>query len=205
VNTSQTLTDTLLNSAFPSTYSSAPVKRDEAALLKAAKKLDQAALAEIFDSYAPAIFGYIHRLCHDPDLTDQIVGDTFSKFLDKLAEGKGPRKNLRSYLYQIAYHLFIDQTRYDQHIAPIEIVEYIWENNDSIQDEIENRALLDTVLLAVNNDLTTDQRNVIVLRFLEGMDLKETAKILGKSVNNIKVLQSRGVEKIRKVLGVHSK
>jgi RNA polymerase sigma-70 factor (ECF subfamily) len=202
VNTTQTLTDTLLNSAFPSTYPTVPVKTDEAGLLKAATKLDQAALATIFDLYAPAIFGYIHRLCHDPDLADQIVGDTFSKFLDKLEDGKGPRTNLRSYLYQIAYHLFIDQTRYDQHIAPIEIVEYLWGDGDSVQDEIENRALLDAVLLAINNDLSIDQRQVVILRFLEGMDLKETAKVLGKSVNNIKVLQSRGVEKIRKVLGL---
>ena len=70
-----------------------------------------------------------------------------------------------------------------------------------MHEEIENRALLDAVLLAINNDLTVDQRHVIVLRFLEGMDLQETAKILDKSVNNIKVLQNRGIEKIRKVLG----
>ncbi|MFL7867203.1 MAG: RNA polymerase sigma factor [Anaerolineales bacterium] len=197
------MSETFLKNAFPSTYSSASISiEDEAALLKAARQLDQAALASIFDSYAPALYGYILRLCHDPEQADQIVGDVFSKLLEKLADGKGPHKNLRSYLYQIAYHLFIDQTRYDQHIAPIEIVEYISGETSTVQDEIENRALLDTVLLAINNDLTVDQRHVIVLRFLEGMNLQETAKVVGKSVNNVKVLQNRGVEKIRKVLGL---
>lgn len=203
MNTSQAITDTFLNNAFPSTNSAASVNvRDEAALLQAARRLDQVALAEIFDLYAPAIYGYILRLCHDPEQADQIVGDVFSKLLEKLADRQGPHKNLRSYLYQIAYHLFIDQTRYDQHIAPIEIVEYISGEANSVQDEIENRALLDTVLLAINNDLTVDQRHVIVLRFLEGMDLQETARIVGKSANNVKVLQNRGIEKIRKVLGL---
>ena len=203
MNTTQIASDTLLKNAFPSTYSSVSVNvKDEAALLTAARRLDQVALAEIFDLYAPAIYGYILRLCHDPEQADQIVGDVFSKLLDKLADGNGPRTNLRSYLYQIAYHLFIDQTRYDQHIAPIEIVEYLKGDPDSVHEEIENRALLDTVLLAINNNLTVDQRHVIVLRFLEGMDLQETAQILGKSVNNIKVLQSRGIDKIRKVLGL---
>ncbi len=145
------------------------------------------------------------RLCHDPEQADQIVGDVFSKLLEKLADGKGPRTNLRSYLYQIAYHLFIDQTRYNQRIAPIEIVEYIQGDSNSVHEEIENRALLDTVLLAIDTDLTEDQRHVIILRFLEGMDLKETAKIVNKSVNNVKVLQSRGIEKLRKVLGIRSK
>jgi len=203
LNTTQIASDTLLKNSFPSTYSSVSVNvKDEAALLTAARRLDQVALAEIFDLYAPAIYGYILRLCHDPEQADQIVGDVFSKLLDKLADGNGPRTNLRSYLYQIAYHLFIDQTRYDQHIAPIEIVEYLKGDPDSVHEEIENRALLDTVLLAINNNLTVDQRHVIVLRFLEGMDLQETAQILGKSVNNIKVLQSRGIDKIRKVLGL---
>jgi RNA polymerase sigma-70 factor, ECF subfamily len=203
MNSSQALSDSLLKNIFPSTYSRESVKmRDEAELLQAAKRLDQAALAEIFDLYAPAIYGYILRLCHDPALADQIVGDVFSKLLEKLADGKGPRTNLRAYLYQISYHVFIDQTRYDQHIAPIEIVEYLSGDTNSVQDEIENRALLDSVLLAINTDLTDDQRHVVVLRFLEGMDLQETAKILDKSVNNVKVLQNRGIDKIRKVLGL---
>ena len=205
MNTSQTMPDIFLKNAFPSTYSSVSAYiGDEAALLKAARRLDQVALTEIFDTYAPALYGYILRLCHDPEQADQIVGDVFSKLLEKFADGQGPHKNLRSYLYQIAYHLFIDQTRYDQHIAPIEIVEYISGDTTTVQDEVENRALLDAVLLAINNGLTIDQRHVIVLRFLEGMDLQETAKIVGKSVNNVKVLQSRGVEKIRKVLGLHA-
>ena len=205
MNTTQTLSDTILSNAFPLTYSTRVVdKEDETALLKAARELDQVALAQIFDLYAKPIYSYLLRLCHDSELADQIVGDVFSKLLEKLAEGKGPRTNLRSYLYQIAYHLFIDQTRYNQHVAPIEIVEYFSGDSDSIQDEIENRALLDAVLLAINNDLTDDQCHVIILRFLEGMDLKETAKIVGKSVNNVKVLQSRGIEKLRKVLGLRS-
>lgn len=205
MSTSQAVSDTLLKNAFPSTYSAGVAdKEDEATLLKAARKLDQVALSRIFDLYASAIYNYALRLSRDPEQADRIVGDVFAKLLDKLADGKGPRTNLRSYLYQIAYHLFIDQTRYNQHITPIEIVEYFRGNEDSLHDELENKALLDTVLLAINTDLTTDQRHVIILRFLEGLDLKETAKITGKSVNNVKVLQSRGIEKLRKVLGLNS-
>ena len=157
MSTSEAVSDTILKNAFPSTYSAGTLEQaDEAALLKAARRLDQVALATIFDQYAPAIYGYILRLCHDPDQADQIVGDVFSKLLDKLSEGKGPRTNLRSYLYQIAYHNFIDQTRYNQHVAPIEIVDYLAGDPTSVHEEIENRALLDAVLLAINNDLTVD-------------------------------------------------
>lgn len=173
---------------------------DTSALLKAAKRLDQDALAQIFDLYAPIIYNYLLRLCQDPVQADQIVGDVFSRFLDQLAAGKGPRTNLRSYLYQIAYHLFIDQARDSQRVAPIEIVEFLATDTNSIQSEIENRALLDTVMLAINNDLTEEQRHAIVLRFLEGLSLKEAAKVMGKNPNSVKVLQSRGIAKLRQIL-----
>jgi DNA-directed RNA polymerase specialized sigma24 family protein len=44
---------------------------------------------------------------------------------------------------------------------------------------------------------------VIILRFLEDFSLKETAEIIGKDVNNIKVIQNRGISKLRKTLGFH--
>ena len=176
------------------------IMADASALLKAAKRLDQDALEQIFDLYAPVIYNYLLRLCQDPVQADQIVGDVFSRFLDQVAAGKGPRTNLRSYLYQIAYHLFIDQARDSQRIAPIEIVEFLATEANSIQTEIENRALLDTVMLAINNNLTEEQRHAIILRFLEGLSLKEAAKIMGKNANSVKVLQSRGLAKLRQIL-----
>jgi len=173
---------------------------DTSALLKAAKRLDQDALAKIFDLYAPVIYNYLLRLGQDPIQADQIVGDVFAKFLDQLAAGKGPRTNLRSYLYQIAYHLFIDQTRDHQRVAPIEIAEYIAPENNAVQTQVENRALLDAVMIAINNNLTAEQRHVILLRFVEDLSIKETAEIVGKNANSVKVLQGRGIAKLRKVL-----
>jgi len=173
---------------------------DPSALLKAARRLDKGALEEIFDLYAPDIYNYVLRLCQDPVQADQVVGDVFSRFLDQLAAGKGPHTNLRSYLYQTAYHLFIDQAREIQRIAPIEIIDFFAPDSYTVQNAVENRALLDAIMLAINNKLTDEQRHVIVLRFLEGLSLKETAEIVGKNEGSVKVLQSRGIAKLRKVL-----
>ena len=86
-------------------------------------------------------------------------------------------------------------------MAPIEIVDFIApDDKQSIQAVVENRALMDTVMLAINNDLTDEQRHVIILRFLEGLSLKETAKVVGKNVDSVKVLQSRGIAKLRQLL-----
>ena len=167
---------------------------DSAALLKTARKLDQKALAEIFDIYAPVIFRYALRLCQDPIEADNVVGDVFARLLEQLAAGKGPRTNLRSYLYQIAYHVVVD------HARDMEAILDKQDGNLTIAGEIEDKAMLDTIMSSINLDLTMDQRHVIILRFVEDFSPQETADILGKSVDNVKVIQTRAIAKLRQLL-----
>jgi RNA polymerase sigma-70 factor (ECF subfamily) len=65
---------------------------------------------------------------------------------------------------------------------------------------VENRILFERILQAIQNDLTEDQRHVIILRFLEGFSLRETAAILGKHINNVSVNQNRAIAALRKAL-----
>lgn len=171
-------------------------------LLKAAQKLDEEALTTIFDSFAPAIYKYALRLCHDSIEADNIVGDVFSQLLEQFAGGKGPRTNLRSYLYQTAYHLVVDHSRDNKHTAPLEVAINLQEPGRTVptSTQIEERVLMEALVSAMNSELTDDQRHVIILRFLEDFSLKETAQIVGKEVNNVKVIQNRGIAKLRKAL-----
>ena len=174
--------------------------RNDNFLLAAAKNRDQDALVGIFDLYSSPLYGYAMRLSGDPVQADNIVGDVFAKLLDQLAAGKGPDANLRSYLYQMAYHLIVDEVRFSRREAPLELVEFIPGEDSSLPKSFENRILLDTLLVAIKNDLTEDQRHVIILRFLEDFSLRETAGIVGKDVQNVKVIQNRGIAKLRKIL-----
>ena len=175
---------------------------DGVTLLKAAQHLDEDALTTIFDEFAPAIYKYSLRLCHDPIEADNIVGDVFSQLLEQFSAGKGPRTNLRSYLYQTAYHLVVDHSRDNKHTAPLEVAIDMHEKGrpTPTSTQIEERVLMEALVTAMNSELTEDQRHVIVLRFLEDFSLKETAQIIGKEVNNVKVIQNRGIAKLRKAL-----
>ncbi len=170
-------------------------------LLEAAKSMNQEALVAIFDLYSAPLYNYALRLCNDHLAADNVVGDVFAKFLDQLAAGKGPNTNLRSYLYQTTYHLIVDEARFSHREAPLEVIDYVQGNGHTPFTGLENRILLDTLIMAIRNELTEDQRHVIVLRFLEGFSLRETADIIGKQVYNVKVIQNRGIAKLRKVLG----
>jgi RNA polymerase sigma-70 factor (ECF subfamily) len=152
--------------------------RTEVPLLEAARSMNKEALIEIFDLYSSALYNYALRLCNDPLRADHIVGDVFARLLEQLSAGHGPSANLRSYLYETTYHLIVDDARYAHREAPLEVAEFLRPKN-----------------------LTEDQRHVIILRFLEGFSLRETADIMGKEVYNVKVIQNRGVAKLRKALG----
>ena len=177
--------------------------KDESALLKAAKKLDPDALSSIFDIYAPAIYKYTLRLCHDPIESDNIVGDVFTQLLEQFVAGKGPVTNLRSYIYQIAYHLVVDRARQNQRFIALEEVingPTKWVTK-STEVQIEERVLMEALVSALKNELSELQRHVIILRFLEDFSLRETAVILGINANYVKVIQNRGIAKLRKCLG----
>ena len=175
--------------------------KDETAVLEAASSLDQVALATIYDEYAPAIYKYLLRLGLYQQEADQTVGDVFARLLDKFSEGKGPRKNLRSYLFQIAYHLVVDQARERQRTASIEAADTVREEGKPVQTLAEENMLLEKLSLAMERELTEDQRNVLVLRFQQDFSLKETAEIIGKEVNAVKALQNRGINKLRQAMG----
>jgi RNA polymerase sigma-70 factor (ECF subfamily) len=164
------------------------------------KHLDQGALAAIFDRYSRSIFMYALRLCEDPLEADQIVGDVFNQFLEQVSRGGGPKTNLRSYLYQIAYHIVIDHVRERQRIVPLDIVDTNREGV-TLELQVEEQTLLKEITSAIQNDLTEEQKHVIVLRFQEDLSLRETAEIMGKDINAIKSLQKRAILKLQKSLG----
>lgn len=177
---------------------------NEAALIEAASSLDQEALESIFDEYAPAIYKYLIRRGLGPQEADHTVGDVFARLLEKLSEGKGPRTNLRAYLFQTAYHLVVDRSRDRQRAAPLEIAETVEGETKSVHAQTEEAMLLETLADAMERELTEEQKNVIVLRFQEGFSLKETAEIVGKKVNAVKALQNRAMTRLREAM-LHEK
>ena len=169
----------------------------ESTLLNAAREMDEEALIKIFDLYSSALYKYALRLCSDPVMADHVVGDVFAKLLDQLSAGNGPDANLRSYLYQATYHRLIDETRISRRKISLETATWLREDAVPGSLSLEEQILYHQILHAIGHNLTDDQRHVIILRFLEGFNLAETALIMGKNVNHVKVLQNRAITTLR--------
>ena len=176
---------------------------EDFSLMEDARTMDREALIAIFDRFAVPLYNFAMRLCGDPIKADQAVGDVFTKFLEQLAAGKGPRTNLRSYLYEMMRNLLVDGFRRSRREVPLELTESELERENvqrSMDSNLENKLVMDALILAIKGELTADQRHVIVLRFAEGFSLLETAQIVGKAAGTVKVTQNRAIAKLRKVL-----
>lgn len=170
-----------------------------ASLLKRIQRFEQEALAEVYDRFSPGIYRYAMRLLGDVDLAEECVSETFSRFLAGLRNGKGPDQHLQAYLYRIAHNWVTD---YYRRRPPPEIG---LESELLIDPELEppqeaiDRAERERVRAALAL-LTPEQRQVIVLKYLEDLPHEEIARTLGKPVGAVKALQHRALASLRRLL-----
>ena len=167
-------------------------------LLNVARQMNKVALVKIFDIYASPLYNYAILAGSDPMMADQIVGDVFCKLLGQLSRGIGPTTNLRSYLYECTYHRIISESRYSHRRISFEDAGFIQGQSDSLPFWTEKHIAHENLLQTIQTSLTDYQLHVILLRFYEGFSLKETAAILGKSVNIVKDTQNRAIETLRR-------
>jgi RNA polymerase sigma-70 factor (ECF subfamily) len=172
----------------------------ESSTINTDSSLNGEQLTKIFDMYSSAIYRYTLRLCSDPLESDNIVGDVFAQLLEQFSIGKGPTTNLRSYLYQTAYHLIIDRNRDNRKSAPLEAAVNLPEKDVNPELEVSQKQLIHSLRLAMKDVLTEDQRHVIVLHYLEGLKAREIAEIIGKEESNIKVILNRARAALRRSL-----
>lgn len=164
-------------------------------------RLDRQALIDVYEKYNPMLYRYAYRLLGDQDQAEECVAETFSRFLHSLRNGRTP-DNIQAYLYRVAHNWITDQYRRQ----PI-----IEELDPEMQDEAlvshhENPAHLaaenfeqERVRKALHL-LSPEQRQVVVLRFLEDRSHEEVALVLGKTVEATRALQHRAIEALRRML-----
>jgi RNA polymerase sigma-70 factor (ECF subfamily) len=173
---------------------------DEEGLISRLQALDLDALTFVFDQYNEAIYRYGYRLLGNQDKAEECVSETFSKFVTALQNGHGPKKFVRPYLYRIAHNWITDQYR-----RPIPEEEGLPENIKSSDGNPEQMAIENIEnhkIRSLLQQIPSNQRQVLVLKYLEGFSNGEIALALKKPVGAVKALQHRGLENIRKKLKV---
>jgi RNA polymerase sigma-70 factor (ECF subfamily) len=171
----------------------------EQELIRGAQRFDLDTLAVIYDRYSPGVYRYAVRLLGDDSMAEDCVADTFSRFLKALRAGQGPRDHLQAYLYRIAHNWITDSYR-RQPLPPLELDESLPDGDHSLLEKQADARIEQQQVRTALSALTPDQRQVVVLRFIEGWENEEVAGAMQKPVGAIKALQHRALTALRKYL-----
>ena len=172
---------------------------NEQELLQKASRMSTQALAEIYDIYSPGIYRYSMRLLGDASLAEDCIADVFARFLKALQEQRGPRDYLKAYLYRIAHNWIVDHYRKNGNEQAFELIDTIKSEADTPEEEVAKRVRQKQVRKAIHQ-LTPDQQQVILLKYLEEWSNEEVAHVLKKPIGAVKSLQHRALKSLHRIL-----
>ena len=172
----------------------------DAELVTSAQQGEVSAIGRLYDRHRESIFRYLWLRLDDRQLAEDLTGDVFMRMLDALPRYRIKGLPFRAWLYRIAHNLLVDYFRKMNHqtAVPLEIIEE--QTADDDPDRTIEQALLTERLQAALLHLETTQSEVLILRFIAGLTLQETAQTLGKTEAAIKALQYRGLNGLRRAL-----
>jgi RNA polymerase sigma-70 factor, ECF subfamily len=171
----------------------------ESMLIARAKAGDPDAISGLYERYAPQIRRYIASRLGDPTQAEDICGDVFVKVLESLDRYEDRGWPFSAWLYRIAYARTVDVLRQARRRPSLPLDESLLVALEP-PDEAVMARLAYNEISGIMEELTSDQRLVLRLRFGEDRSLAEIAQSLGRTVGSVKALQHRGLTRLAQVL-----
>ncbi len=175
------------------------------ALVERAQAGESAAFGLIYDRYVDTVFRFIYFRVGNRQLAEDLTSDTFLRALKRIGSFTWQGRDLGAWLVTIARNLVADHFksgRYRLEVTTGDVLDADREDRGpegspeaAVVDHITNVALLGAV-----KQLNPEQQECIVLRFLQGFSVAETARAMGKNEGAIKALQYRAVRALARLL-----
>jgi RNA polymerase sigma-70 factor (ECF subfamily) len=164
-------------------------------LVERAANGDADAFGELYNIYLDRIYRYVFYQVKDKTTAEDVTEDVFLKSWRAIGSRKGKEHSFLPWLFRIAHNHIIDMYRKGQKEVPLE-TEGIAENGDyrvALEKKMEQQQLLDAI-----SCLPPNQRQVIILKFIEGLDNREIGRVMNRNQGAIRVLQMRALVSLRK-------
>lgn len=169
------------------------------ALVDLAKEGDSEAFGQLYDHYVTGVFRFIYYRVGSQQLAEDLTSETFVRGLRAIQRFNWQGKDFGAWLTTIARNLVADHFKSSR--SRLEIVsETIPEGKThAASPEQEVLALISNeILFEAVNALPNEQRDCILMRFIQGLSIAQTAAALGRSEGAIKQLQLRAVRSLAK-------
>ncbi|OZM74749.1 RNA polymerase subunit sigma-70 [Amycolatopsis antarctica] len=179
-------------------------------LVRAAQNGDAEAFGKLYDRYVDVVFRYVLFRLGDRDVAEDVTSETFLRALRRITSVSYQGRDVGAWFVTIARNLVLDHVKSSRFRLEI-VTDEVSENGTAPfagthpqsaagpeQQAISNAT--NDVLFAGIAELGEDQRECIVLRFLQGLSVAETARIMHRNEGAIKALQHRAVRRLAQLL-----
>jgi RNA polymerase sigma-70 factor, ECF subfamily len=171
------------------------------ALVELARKGDTDAFGLLYDHYNGAVYRFLYYRTRSQTLAEDLTSETFFRALRSMTGFRWQGKDFGAWLMTIARNLATDHFKAGR--TRLELTTEDMGLHDDAADGPETEVLAgltNEILLKAVAQLAPEQRDCVVMRFLQGMSIAETAAVLGRSEGAVKQLQLRGVRNLAKLM-----
>jgi RNA polymerase sigma-70 factor (ECF subfamily) len=176
------------------------------ALVHRAQAGDADAFGELYDRYVDLVYRYIYYRVATPALAEDLTSETFLRALRRITSFTWQGRDVGAWFVTIARNLIADHYksgRYRLELTADDVTAVSGAASRMVEEGPEGEVLesmQNAVLLEAVKQLNPEQQECIVLRFLQGMSVAETALAMGKNDGAIKALQYRAIRSLGRLL-----
>lgn len=163
------------------------------------QKGKEKAFTQIYNVYKDKIYFMAINFFKDEQIAEDIVQETFMKVIQDIKTLKSPEA-FHIWILRIAYRTCIDQTRKKMYAMQEELDEEVEDQQTpTVIRQMKSQEISETVLKIIES-MAPSLRYVCILRFYEGLSVKETAEVLGITENAVKVRTNRAKSYLKEEL-----
>jgi RNA polymerase sigma-70 factor (ECF subfamily) len=176
-----------------------PRKQEETRLIERAKQGDKRAIGELYQRHADVVYRYVYSRVMDVAVAEDLTAEVFLKALEGLSGYQVTDTPFLAWLYRIARARTIDFWRRQQRRQEASLPDTLPASGPEPEELVSSQSSWEMVQETLSQ-LTDDQQQVVLLRFVEELDLKEVAAVMGKTVGAVKALQHRALASMARLL-----
>lgn len=175
-----------------------------AGLVALAQRGDGEAFGMVYDAYVDQIYRYLYYRVGSHALAEDLTSECFLRALRRIDSFTYTGKDIGAWFTTIARNLVTDHVKSSRFKLEVSTADMLDADDprhahsgveQEVLDRLQNAALLDAV-----RQLKPEQQECIVLRFLQGLSVAETAEVMSRTEGAVKQLQLRAVRALAKLL-----
>lgn len=163
----------------------------------------QKKFSDLYDLYINKIYRFAYLRVSSHEVAQDLAADTFARFWESFKLNPNGVQNPRAFLYTIAKNLVVDHYRdkgktnvINADISDLQVIDH--------KNDIAKNAQINSEMESVREalaDLKEDYQNAIIWRYLDDMEMREVASLLGRTEAATRVLLHRAIKELKTKLG----